>query len=330
MLGNVLPVAWPFPARVHDHLFAPSPEGATVPARYLAGIYAIYRDALPDEPAPPCYKHFNTLAEQIVGLGAPIEAASGLELKRLRSAYTCCFERSERFLAALPQWRHDPEFKQRLEEIRQRLIADLIPYRAEEKAQRARLSRYWECMQAPIDIAGETLLDLVQQMSPDDWHEMVLRWDWDDGVAELDWITSQPDCDRATALLALCRGNPGYVATHSRPPEPEGRWDVNGFVLAVASRLENGFYMKAELGLELKLRMRAAFARELELARDTGVSPWQIPGELLDHEGVRGHQPKYTLSGGAVHYHYDHWLTHIARPQRQRSIHRFIGLLKPP
>ncbi len=330
MLGQILPATWPLSGRTHDHLFALAPEGLSAPAQMLASVYRIYRDALPDEALPPSHRYFGALVEQMLGLRAGrLESASGLELKRVRSAYGCCFEPNERFQFALSQWRHEPEFEALLLETRERLIAELIPYRAQERAQRARLSRYWECAQTPIDIEGDTTLDLVKQMAPDDWHEIALRWNWDDGISELDWITAQPDCDRATALYALCRGNPGYVAANPRHPEPEGRWDTSGFVLALASRLENGLYVKAELGLDLNLRARAAFARELAAARATGVSPWQLPEDLIDHPG-RAHRPRYTLGDGGVHYHYEYWLRHLARATPRPKIQRFVGLLSPP
>jgi len=34
---------------------------------------------------------------------------------------------------------------------------------------------------------------------PDQWHELVRRWNFDFGIHPLAWIVQQPDCDRATA-----------------------------------------------------------------------------------------------------------------------------------
>jgi Domain of unknown function (DUF4274) len=322
MLGKLIPAAWPLSGRAHDALFQPMPGGVGAPAPLLAAIYRFHADALPDEPDPPAHRRFRAMIEGLLGLGAPgLDRIGGLELKRARAAYVCCFERAERFQLELAQWRYEPQFRQELVEAREGLIEELIPYAAVERERRARLSRYWECMQTPIDLHGDTLLDLIRQMAPDDWHEMVLRWNWEHGAAPLDWITSQPDCDRATAIVALCRGNPGYVATHRG-----ARGGAAGFVLALASRLENGFYMKADLSLDLPLRTRAMFARELAQARATRVSPWQLPDDLLLHPGRRQARPRYTLNDGQVHYHYDHWLAQLAAPPRARA-RSLIGLL---
>jgi hypothetical protein len=155
-------------------------------------------------------------------------------------------------------------------------------------------------------------LGLIQRMAPDDWHEIALHWDWNDGIETLDWITSQHECDRATAVFVLCAGKPGDVATRR---ERRGD-DHGGFVRDVAARLENGFYPNAELGLQLTMRQRQAFEAELATARATGVSPWRLPDDLLTHEGKREHRPKYAVTGGRIHYQYEYWLEHLAPPKR--------------
>ena len=53
------------------------------------------------------------------------------------------------------------------------------------------------------------------------------------GVAELEWITAQRTCDRATAVFALCSGSPGEVATRRTRHD-----DHAGFVRELAARIE--------------------------------------------------------------------------------------------
>ncbi|MBX9745259.1 MAG: hypothetical protein K2X34_00055, partial [Hyphomonadaceae bacterium] len=114
----------------------------------------------------------------------------------------------------------------------------------------------------------------------------------------------------ATALLALCSLVPSRFlngAAHVREQK------LAGFVCALASRLENGFYANADFTLDLRLRQRAAFEAELAALRATGRSPWLIPDGLLDHEGARQAAPRYTISDGCVRWHYEYWLKHVAR-----------------
>ncbi len=311
MFAKLLSRLVPLPASAHDHLFTTfAPEGA--PPQVLNAIYHQYRAAFPDEAVPPQHALFRALVDQIIG--ANWRRLDGIELRRVSSAYVCCFERAEAFEFQLALWRVDPAFRRILIETRQQLIAELMPLVAAESARRAHFSRWKECLAAPLDIEAPTLSALIQKMCSDDWHEIVLNWDWNAGIAELDWITTQRACDRATALFALCSGAPGQVATrHERRGDDHG-----GFVRDLASRIEGGFYPVADLRLGLTMRQMQAFEAELTTARSTGVSPWRIPQDLLTHEGKRPHQPKYAVTNGRAHYAYDWWLEHLAPPLKRK------------
>ncbi|MEZ5959717.1 MAG: hypothetical protein R3C30_04720 [Hyphomonadaceae bacterium] len=310
MFAKLLSRLVPLPASAHDHLFTTfAPEGA--PPSLLNSIYHQYRAAMPDEVVPPQHVYFRTLVDRIIG--ANWRRLDGIELRRVSSAYVTCFERSEAFEFQLALWRVDPDFRRVLTETRERLIADLIPLAAAESARRAHFSRWKECLAAPLDIEAESLLGLIRQMAPDDWHEIALHWDWNAGTSELEWITAQRTCDRATAVFTLCSGAPGEAATRRESQGDEGR---GGFMRNLAARLEGGFYMNADLGLDLPMRQRLAFEAELETARATGESPWQLPNDLVTHEGKRKHRPKYAVSHGRAHYQYEYWLEHVASPKR--------------
>ncbi|MGD9979182.1 MAG: hypothetical protein AB7H66_11015 [Hyphomonadaceae bacterium] len=309
MLAKLLSRLVPLPASAHDHLFTTfAPEGA--PPQVLNTIYHQYRDAMPDEIVPPQHVHYRALVDRIIG--ANWRGLSGAELRRVSSAYVTCFERSEAFEFQLALWRVDPGFRRLLNETRARLIAELIPLAAAESARRAHFARWRECLASPIDIEAGTLLGLVRQMRPDDWHEIALHWDWRAGTAELEWITAQRTCDRATAVFVLCSGGPAASALQR---EPRGE-DHGSFMRTLAARLEGGFYPNAEFGLNLPMRQRFAFEADLATARQTGVSPWQIPAELVTFEGRRAHAPTYAVTDRRAHYAYEYWLAHIAPPQR--------------
>jgi hypothetical protein len=154
---------------------------------------------------------------------------------------------AEAFEFQLALWRVDPEFRRLLSETRERLIAELMPLAAAESARRAHFSRWKECLAAPLDIEADTLLGLIQQMSPDDWHEIALRWDWNLGRGTRMDHQRSATCDRATALFVLCSGAPGDVATAARAARTMRT--RSGFIRDLAARIEGGFYPNAELGL---------------------------------------------------------------------------------
>jgi len=307
MLGTLLSQVFHHPARRDcDHLFAPfAPDGA--PAQVLDNLYQRYADRFADEMAPPQHVHFRALVAQIFG-AAPetLRGLHGLDLRRVNSAYVTCFEQADDFAFQHAQWRHDPPFRKALAETRARVIADLTAHAAAEAARRRHFARWKECEATPVDLKGEPL-DQIQQMTSDDWHEIALKWNWDDGIGVLKWITAQRTCDRATAVYILCTGRPADIAA--------GRSITHaGFVRALAARLEGGFYPSADLVLALPLRKQFMFAEQIAEARLSGQSPWLLPDGLITHPG-RLHQPKYSANDGAVRYHYEYWLAHIA-PRR--------------
>jgi hypothetical protein len=308
MLGTLLSQGFHHPARRDcDHLFAPfSPDGA--PAQVLDTLYQRYADAFADETPPPQHVHFRALVAQILG-AAPesLRDLHSLQLRRVNSAYVTCFEQAEHFEFQRALWRHDPPFRKSLAGTRERVIADLVARAAAEAARRKHFARWKECEAATVDIPGDAPLDQIKQMTPDDWHEVALKWNWDDGAGVLKWITAQRTCDRATAVYILCAGRPADIAT--------GRSITHAsFVRALAARLEGGYYPNADLVLSLPLRTQFRFAEQIAEARASGQSPWLLPDGLITHAG-RLHQPKYSVSNGAVRYHYEYWLTHLA-PRR--------------
>ncbi len=305
----------PTPAQAHDHLFADvAPGSAAASPRLLSILYEQYAES---EAPPPQYAHFRALVKAIVGDDSPrrLRGLLGDELQKVRSAYVCCFEPTEKHQHQLTAHADDAAFLALLARTRDILVADLISYVDAQAERRAYLSRWRECQADPLDISGATMLDLIKQMGPDDWHEIVLRWNWDHGVSELEWITTRAECDRATALAAYCAGGPSRIAArHEKPAYESGRWDYGGFVRAVAARLENGFYVRADIALTLPRRTMETYEAEIAAARATRESPWQLPDGLLSHPG-RAHAPRYTLNYGAIHHHYDHWLARHA-PKR--------------
>lgn len=302
-------VVQPWTDARHDRLFTPfAPNGA--PARVLQRLYQEYAPALPGESVPPQHKHFRGQVQRLLGRDADLALLHDATLKSVYALYAACFERSETFNFQLAQCRGDPLLRQTLLETRSQVIADLLELERAEQQRRAHYSRWYEWRAAETDIEGAMLFESITRMSPDDWHEIVLRWNWDAGVREIDWITSQQSCDRATALFALCSLKPGLVATTL------DQGAHRAFVRVLAARLENGRFPNAELDLALPMRTRLAFTQELEAARATGESPWRLETELLVHRG-RPHAPKYTLDGGKLRFHYDYWLTHVA-PRHKR------------
>jgi hypothetical protein len=268
-------------------------------------------------PLDPETRHFHELLHAIIRpkehvLGAPAIAP---HLRKAQAAYVCCFGRSAMFREQLRAFRFQ-SFRDVLIDTRRRLMAELVPDRAALRAHRQRVSRLRECWAAPLDVKGETTLDIVMQLTPDDWHEIALHWNWDQGVEVLNWITSQPTCDRATAMIILTRANLAQVAEQSAAgPPTENEWR---FCWNLAQRVRAGAFTKTGLAFGVSPGEVKGMKATLAQARATGREPWLLPDSLLD-EGTRKHKPRYTYRDGrtpAIGWQYDYWLDHVAPPKR--------------
>lgn len=264
----------------------------------------------------PEHRHFHALLHDIVQpesfvLGAPAIAP---HLRKVQAAYVCCYGRAALFREQLAMFRFN-SFRDVLIDARRRLMADLVPHRAILRAHRQRMSRLRECWAAPLDISGATAIDVLRQMTPDDWHEIALTWNWDAGVEALDWITSQPTCDRATAMVILTRANLEQVAEYSADGPPrDSEWR---FCWNLAERILSGAFTRRELLFGVGASEIAYMKQALTRARATGRHPWLLPDSLLD-QGSRRHQPRYTTEESRkppIGWQYDYWLDHVASPQ---------------
>jgi hypothetical protein len=98
------------------------------------------------------------------------------------------------------------------------------------------------------------LMDWLCTATPDQWHQVAMGWNWGSGEAPLRWIVSQPDCDKATALMVFWRGQPSYY--WNGPPtkaewKASGRFfseDVYDLLTFVVNRWRSGGYTRSEIG----------------------------------------------------------------------------------
>lgn len=85
------------------------------------------------------------------------------------------------------------------------------------------------------------------------WHQIVLHWNWDDGVEQIAWICKQKKCDRGTALTAYWLATPEFYADFKTREEAEkagcdlGSYDL---VRDIEARFASGFHKSAEIGYD--------------------------------------------------------------------------------
>jgi Domain of unknown function (DUF4274) len=85
---------------------------------------------------------------------------------------------------------------------------------------------------------------------PDDWHRVSLDFNWSEPLYLLDWIVHQPDCDVATALDILWKGEPECWLEEegSSDEEPDGYSYLNAKICVyIAKRVREGGYTRSEI-----------------------------------------------------------------------------------
>jgi hypothetical protein len=96
---------------------------------------------------------------------------------------------------------------------------------------------------------------LASDAGPEDWHRFAMGGNW--GIHDpivFEWIVSQPECDRATALLFFWKAQPEYEVEFPNASNAFDR-DEYGLIQLVRERWQDGRYSRSEL----------AFSREADV-----------------------------------------------------------------
>lgn len=124
---------------------------------------------------------------------------------------------------------------------------------------------------------AQAMIDWLADKDPDIWFAVTPHLNWDSSFRVLDWIISQPQCDKATAAGVFWAADPLY---HLRRLAAGETSKSEGFLLLdkVLRNWRAGFYRRAELAWneDWRARYRDTVAT-LRGRRD----PLSIPNDLL-------------------------------------------------
>lgn len=133
---------------------------------------------------------------------------------------------------------------------------------------------------------AQAMIDWLADKDPDVWFEVSHHLNWDSSERVLDWIVSQPQCDKANAALIFWGANPLWYLPRIGTPEHR---DYGGFTLIekILKNWKAGFYTSAELAWNEDNQAKY----ERVLAGIWGKrDPLAIPPELL--APWKGRKPK--------------------------------------
>ena len=138
---------------------------------------------------------------------------------------------------------------------------------------------------------SQAMIDWLKDKSPDVWFDVAQSLNWDNAMGVLDWIVSQPQCDRANAALVFWGCDPFY---YLRTPGSEtDHISSEGFALLdkVLRNWKAGFYKRAELASDDDWRQRY---RDVVASLPNQHDRFAIPRDLLGpFHGRKPNVPKH-------------------------------------
>jgi Domain of unknown function (DUF4274) len=94
-------------------------------------------------------------------------------------------------------------------------------------------------------------MQFLKDASPDDWHRYAWHHNWDERLDGLFWIVSQPDCDRATAMMTFWKGFPtGYDYEEDDEPLGDDVYAVAPMLRYISERFNTAGYRRAEISYD--------------------------------------------------------------------------------
>jgi hypothetical protein len=173
----------------------------------------------------------------------------------------------------------------------------------------------WEAMQdaferhskpKPVTVPDGDLLTQLKAVGPDPdlWHDVASAADFDNPtqVAAIDWIVSQPACDKATIRsLGMSLNLFEYLDADASPHRP----DIEGIVRKMMRRWNDGGYSNddlAEANPDQDPKDYQADYRksEAEILARNGTLAWESPKDFFRRSVGRVPQSRFTLSGDGV------------------------------
>lgn len=108
-----------------------------------------------------------------------------------------------------------------------------------------------DSFEAKLERLHARQMAVLQNSSPDDWHRYAFFHNWDERLDGLFWIVSQPECDRATALLIFWKGEPtGYDYEDDDETMGDDIYAVAPMLRYITERFHTTGYTRSEIAYD--------------------------------------------------------------------------------
>ena len=132
-------------------------------------------------------------------------------------------------------------------------------------------------------IAQERFISWAKRQSPNVWHAATGNLNWDEAMPIIDWIVSQPACDRATAQRIFFLCNPDWWLQYPDRKAVED-WQIEGFDLcsALVQRWNSGFYSNTHIQSDPDVANAWSIYCSTEDEDRTNGLPWIVDRNMGD------------------------------------------------
>lgn len=93
------------------------------------------------------------------------------------------------------------------------------------------------------------LEELYQLESPIELHEIILHYNWDDGIEIPRAVINNKNCDKGTALMVYWLACPGYYCQYENRDKVSGQYEIASYDLIdeIEQKYRNGFYQNRSI-----------------------------------------------------------------------------------
>lgn len=99
---------------------------------------------------------------------------------------------------------------------------------------------------ARASVHAKLMIHWLKGQDPDVWYAITPLLNWDNAMAVLEWIVSQPQCDKANAAAIFWGAGPAFFAERIAQGEP-ANYEGWGLIERIIRNWNNGFYTRSEL-----------------------------------------------------------------------------------
>jgi hypothetical protein len=102
-------------------------------------------------------------------------------------------------------------------------------------------------------LAVPRMIDYLRARTPEDWHFVCDKLNWDSSVPVIQWILDQQNCDKATAAMMFWRCSPdyylGFPNRDAVAADPNARFNLDNFDFAMklVDRWNSGYYSRGTI-----------------------------------------------------------------------------------